>query len=207
MWTPRDLDIVETLTRRVRLLSLAQIQAIWWNGTTSTRTVRRRLMKLVQADLLQQFIVNAEALIPTAPLLSWTPGMPTPDCVAVSRQAKTRWNQVATPHELYVASPRSANLYGSMAGQLPPLHHRDHDLLLGHVYVVYRTQRPDVAPLWVGEDSRPKAGFRVKDPDAFLVSRGGQIQRVIESAGRYSSAQCRSFHEHCAARRLPYELW
>ena len=30
LWTSRDLDIVETLTRRVRLLSIDQIARIWW---------------------------------------------------------------------------------------------------------------------------------------------------------------------------------
>jgi hypothetical protein len=108
---------------------------------------------------------------------------------------------------LFYATPLAANLYGSSAGRLPDLNHRDHDLLLAQVYVLFRKTRRDEARLWVGEDSFPKAGYQVKDPDAFLVDSAGEIIRVIESAGRYNLAQVRSFHDHCMQHGLPYELW
>ena len=57
------------------------------------------------------------------------------------------------------------------------------------------------------EDCLPKAGYRIKDPDAFLVNSAGEVLRVIESAGRYSIAQIESFHDHCVQYGLPYELW
>ncbi len=108
---------------------------------------------------------------------------------------------------MFYASRLAANLYGSSAGHLPDLNHRDHDLLLGQVYLVFRTARPTEARQWIGEDTRPKAGYRIKDPDAFLVDAAGEVVRVIESAGRYSASQVESFHDHCAEHGLPYELW
>jgi hypothetical protein len=47
-------------------------------------------------------------------------------------------------------------------------------------------QRPQLAALWVGEHGLPKAGHRIKDPDAFLRHEMDKSVRVIESAGRYS---------------------
>jgi hypothetical protein len=101
----------------------------------------------------------------------------------------------------------SANLFGSSAGELSTLLHRDHDLLLAEVYVHYCRHSPQLAARWLGEDVFPKAGFRVKDPDAFLFADDGRPERVIESAGRYGRAQVQAFHEHCIEFDLPYELW
>ena len=61
--------------------------------------------------------------------------------------------------------------------------------------------------VWVGEDTRPKAGYRIKDPDAWLLDAQGRTICVIESAGRYSTQQIESFHEHCVEYGLPYQLW
>ena len=57
------------------------------------------------------------------------------------------------------------------------------------------------------EDVFPKAGFRIKNPDAFLLDDSGKPMRVVESAGRYGIPQIESFHQHCVERDLPYELW
>lgn len=207
MWTPRDLDIVETLTRRVRLLSFAQLQRGWWSETTSPRTVQDRLSRLVKAGLLQRTVANVRCLTVTRPLHVWRPGGKRPHAVRVSQQAHRRWPRTAAPTELFFATKLAANLFGSHAGRFPKLEHRDHDLLLGDVFVFYRRQRPTEAPLWNGEDTRPKAGFRVKDPDAFLLDANGKTVRVIESAGSYSPRQVESFHQHCVEHELAYELW
>lgn len=207
-WNSRDLEIVETLTRRVRLFSIEQIAAGWWRGGPPLRLVRRRLRRMVAAGLLQRSVVNAHPLLPlTKPLARWEPGGRPPDFAAVSLCARKRWAEIPTPQEVYFAGPLAANLFGSTAGSLPPMIHRDHDLLLAQVYVLYRTRRPDEAVRWIGEDSLPKAGYRIKDPDAFLIDCQGRIERVVESAGRYSPDQVESFHDHCRDHDLPYELW
>jgi hypothetical protein len=98
-------------------------------------------------------------------------------------------------------------LFGSTAGGSLSLPHLDHDLRLASLYVHYRRHFPDWARLWIGEHALPKAGYRIKDPDAFLQDKTGRVLRVIESAGRYSSWQVESFHEHCVENQLSYELW
>jgi hypothetical protein len=106
-----------------------------------------------------------------------------------------------------VATPVTANLFASSAFRLPRLEHRDHDVLLSSVYVHYRLHHPESAKAWIGEHVLPKAGYRIKDPDAFLRTDDGRIIRVIEAAGRYSAEHIEDFHEHCVDYELPYELW
>ena len=59
----------------------------------------------------------------------------------------------------------------------------------------------------MGEAARPKAGFRIKDPDAFLIDAAGKVRRVIESGGKYEPDRVEAFHDHCVTEGLPYELW
>ena len=51
----------------------------------------------------------------------------------------------------------------------------EHDLRLASVYVHYRQCHPQCARLWIGEHILPKAGYRIKDPDAFLRDADGTI--------------------------------
>ena len=208
VWTQRDYDIVHTLAIRLRLMTISQAAAIWWPRQSTQRHARRRMRHLVHARLLQRYIINAHPLLePKQPLVTWRPGEARPDCREVSERARSRWNSPAIPTEVYTASKQAANLFAADSHGLPALDHRDHDLLLADAYVAYRVQKPSEADRWIGEDFLPKAGFRIKDPDAFLIDDKGRPARVIESAGRYSTKQIASFHDHCKSLALSYELW
>ncbi len=207
-WHTFEIDIVETLTRRLRLMALDHLSPIWWPDGVSRRAVRRGLRRLCQANLIQRTFLNAHPRLKARrPLVSWKPGEPEPNARLIARRASDRWTESSRPTEVYWATRVAANLFGSDAGRLPDLTHRNHDLLLADVYVTYRQRSPQLAVCWIGEDCLPKAGYRIKDPDAFLVSEDGKPFRVIESAGRYGIRQINSFHEHCCDRELPYELW
>ncbi len=206
--TPRDLDILQTLTRRVRLLAMEQIRRIWWPKYGSARAARRRMLKLAAAGLVDRTIVNAHPLLPVEqPLAVWRQGNEEPNARRVSRQARARWRRPAKPLEVFTATSRTASLFGSTATGVPNMLHRDHDLLLGQVFVLYRTRRPEEARRWLGEDALPKAGYRIKDPDAFLIDADGRPGCVIESTGRYAARQIVAFHAHCMEYDLAYELW
>jgi hypothetical protein len=206
--TERDMDLLDVLTLRVRLLTLRQVTELWWPTGENQRCARRRLECLVSAKLIQMHCVNAHPLLPvTSALFAWEPGDAEPDCEQLAARCSQRWNRPAVPMTVFVAAPASANLLGSSACGLPHRDHWNHDLRLAAVYTAYRLQRPGLAAMWIGEHGLPKAGHRIKDPDAFLRHQSGQIVRVIESAGRYGESQFQSFHEHCEAHDLPYELW
>lgn len=151
--THRDLDILETLTRRLRLLAIAQVQRVWWPTHMSCRVARRRMRQLAVAGLVCRTIVNAHPLLPVeGPLGVWQPGDGEPEdrepnAHRISRQDRDRWRQSSGPIEVFTATRRTANLFGSTAGRLPPMLHRDHDLLLAQVFTFYRTfdrKRPAV---------------------------------------------------------------
>lgn len=211
IWTRRDRDIVETLAAKVRMLSLAQVARGWWGGHASPRReerARARLRVLRRAGLLDEHRVNAHPPPePRGPVFRWSPGGRDPDAEAVAKRLQDRWTEAARPTTVFVASPLAANLFGCSGGGLPELTHRDHDLLLGEVFVRYLTTEPEAARRWVGEAARPKAGHRVKDPDAFLTDEVGNTLRVVESGGKYDARRVVALHEHCAENHLAYELW
>lgn len=208
-WTPRDLDIVETLAAKVRLLTAGQVARGWWGlGKPHEQHARTRLRRLARAELLCSYRVNVHPMWELrAPVVRWQPGAPDPDAEATATALQARWTEPARPTTVYAASPAAAGLFGCSGGALPDLTHRDHDLLLGEVFVTYLRSEPEVARRWVGEAARPKGGYRVKDPDAFLLDEAGRTLRVVESGGKYDAERVASFHEHCAERRLAYELW
>jgi len=206
--TSRDMDLLDALTLRVRLLTLRQVTELWWPTGENQRCARRRLESLAAADLIEIHRVNAHPLLPvTNPLFAWKPGEVEPDFEQMAGKCRNRWNRPAMPMTVCVAGRLAANLMGSTARGVPHRDHRNHDLRLASVYAAYRQQRPRLAAFWIGEHGLPKAGYRIKDPDAFLRQPDGKLLRVIESAGRYNARQIQNFHDHCEANELPYELW
>ncbi|MDZ4689000.1 MAG: hypothetical protein SH850_28320 [Planctomycetaceae bacterium] len=205
--TARDQDFLECVTGRVRLLCSRQVAELW-SDSPPGRTGERWVYRLWRAGLVERHQINAHPLLAVdRPLFAWKPGAADPDPADVSRASRDRWQLAAQPVEVYVATRLLANLFGSTARGLPKPEHRDHDLRLATVFVHYRQRHPRLARLWVGEHVLPKAGYQIKDPDAFLRDPHGRIRRVIESAGRYDARQVESFHDHCVEHDLPYELW
>ncbi|MEM6467932.1 MAG: hypothetical protein AAF802_00075 [Planctomycetota bacterium] len=207
-WTTPIYDLMETLTCRVRLLSLAHVHRVWADQFGSSGAVIDVIQRLVEAGLIVGDVWSLPASpIGEEPLASWTPQHATPDFVRIAEVVLERWSKPPTPTPVIAATHKAARLFGSSAGGLPPTNHRNHDLLLAGVYVRYRAIEPKLADTWLGEDAVAVAERGVKNPDAFLFDGEGNVTRVIESAGRYSLDQIESFHRHCQSAELPYELW
>ena len=62
--TERDLDLLDALTLRVRLLTLRQVTELWWPTGENQRCARRRLECLEVAQLIEIHRVNAHPLLP-----------------------------------------------------------------------------------------------------------------------------------------------
>jgi hypothetical protein len=207
-WTPFELDIVDVLTRRVRLLSAQQMRTLWSSSSGSPDSLAVAIDRLCAGHLLQRTIVNAHPRLSLeSPLVAWAPGTEKPSFVEVLPRIRKRWNQPAIPTRIYSASPQAANLFGATALNSSPFMRRDHDLLLGEVFVFYRTRHPRRAERWFGEAAIPRAGCGVENQDAVLFATDGLPLCVIESAGNARRNHCESFHRHCAEHGLPYELW
>jgi len=209
--TPRDHAILKTLAVKVRFLSLSQIARAWW-GQASIPEIhaRRRLTELRETRIVRETNVPASPMLPLkAPIAVWKLGCAAPDFAAVAQTLTNRWPPLPTsPTSIFSATEATNNLYGGPLS-VRPIHlaHVDHDLHVGEVYLRYLRDHPALAERWVGEDVRPKSGYRLKDPDAVLEFDEGARIHVVEFGGRYDMERVRDFHNDCAKRQRSYEIW
>jgi hypothetical protein len=207
-FTARDFDLLEALTRRIRVAAVFQIVALWWTNARVRTTARARLKELAAAGWLELHRINARPLPTTVvPLIVWQPGEDDQHAEQAAATIRERRNIAAEPIEVCVASAKAANLFGSSARGLPSFERRDHDLRLAAVYCHYRKTHPDLARSWVGDHARLPNQELPTNPDAVLLDARRRITRVIESAGEWNASQINAFHEFCLANDLPYELW
>jgi hypothetical protein len=206
--TRRDVEIIEALVRKVRLFSQRQIAETWWRGEATN--ARRRLARLRQTELVERIVVPARVLGGLCePLMAWQPGQPTPDYGHVAHQCQARWQRLPPrPCAAWIASARSAQLFGGRGrGVLKHPTQACHDLGVAAVWLHFRAASPAHADAWRGEDLLAHTRRGGKLPDAFLVDSDEQVKCVIEFGGAYDAARVREFHEDCAQRGLPYQLW
>ena len=205
MWTSRDLDIVETLTRRVRVLSRRQIDAIWWPANSRRRTSVRRLQRLVRAGLLNRTTINAIQGAPaTAPLLQWSPEQPGCGPVTI---AEDPGFALSVPTEVYSATRFAANLFGCNPLPPPDVENINPGLGLSDVYLRYVLDRPVEAGFWRICDASFAGKHHAARPAALVTPPDGRSTRAIGIVcpGNHSPAE--SLHDFCTSQSLPYEIW
>lgn len=207
--TARDDAILDALSRRVRVVSQEQVLRTWWpEASSSAPAARRRLCELQEAKLLRQVRLNARPLLPLeAPLFAWAPGESDPDPDALAYQFQSRWCEPPRTTTVLVATSKTRAQYGAGSRGRVNGSSLTHDLHVTELYLRLLRTDPEAASAWVGEDMRPKAGFRLKDPDAVLEFPDGRPPRIVEFAGAYDARHVRDFHEDCRRRRRVYELW
>ena len=207
-WTDEIVDLLETLTCRVRVLSFRHLQRGWSEQFGGPPAVVDSVHRLIAADLIVGDVWNVQpSPIRPNPIIAWSPRDAQPNLLEAEPVVRNRWDRHPVPTPVIAATDRASRLFGSRGFGFPPENHRNHDLLLSSVYLRYRIHHPKLAQNWLGEDAVQLAERGVKNPDAFLLDDSGDVVRVIESAGRYSLDQLESFHRHCKAAGLPYELW
>lgn len=209
--TTRDIEILQSLSRAVRLYSVDQIESHWGRGAACTAcSVSRRLRQLQTAGWLRLHTVLARPLPPiTAPLQVWFPGDPTPDIGTLSWQAKKRWKSAARGIRVICATSKSTQAFsGKKARGIRQSFQLSHDLGTSAVYLLYLAQRPDLAALWKGEGMIPEARRAGKVPDAVIArSSDWPPDLFVEFAGAYNPERVQRFHGYCARHLIPYELW
>ncbi len=206
--TRRDGEIVQALVQKVRLFSQRQIADAWWHGEVGN--ARRRLKRLGQADLVERITVQARTLSDMSkPLVIWQPGRPSPNFGQIAYQCQSRWRRrPLRPCAAWIATAKSAQLFGGPGrGALKHPTQAGHDLGVAAVWLWFRTTASAWAEAWRGEDLLAHTRRGVKLPDAFLVDGRERVTWVVEFGGAYDQARVREFHEDCAARSLPYQLW
>lgn len=208
-WSAKELSVLEALATKVRMLTRAQVARGWWAGNqNSTRVATRHLSRLEAAGLIERASIDAAPLLPLCgPVCIWDVQKPSPDARDVARSLISRWREPSEPTTIFVATKHLANVFGSFGGGLRDALSGTHDLHLSEVYLHFIKHHPRDANDWRGEDVFRKAGFGVKDPDALVLDKSGEVRKIVEFGGRYDHRRVAEFHQHCADRGLPYELW
>ncbi len=219
--TSRDLQILDTLTRRVRVMSIQQIARTWWaESADCTRVAQNRLRALEAEGLLH--IDSAPAhpeLQLEEPVARWALDERSPDFGAVSYQLQSRWREHPILTSCVSASKIAANRFGGYGGRPPRAVERTHDIHMAQVFLRYRKEHPALIKHWVFEEqvkaerkraARSAERLYVSDageklPDAFLRSPSGT--KVIEFGGAYGKDKLQAFHAYCKEHSFPYEIW
>jgi len=211
--TPRDVQILEVLTKRVRVLSLDQIARTWWTGSSNPpRIARERLRTLSAQGLVEVQLLPAYPELPlTSPVLSWHPKQVEPDFGAVSFKLQSRWKKDPVLTTCVSATKLAVSRFGGHGGRAPRAVELSHDIHMAAVFLRYRERHPEILKHWTFEEQvkaerrRDLAPRGLKLPDAFLRLPEGS--RAVEFGGAYSKEKLLAFHAYCKEYQFPYEIW
>jgi hypothetical protein len=207
--TTRDSEILDTLTQRVRVLTLDQVARTWWAAVAQPEAgAQRRLRELERAGWVHNFTVVAHPEIPLLhPVASWHPGAVSPDFSTIAYELRSRWRLSVTPVNCVIASTKAGRHFGGHGGRFPRQTEQTHDIHLAAVYLHIRSATPHLARHWESEAEivEQRGNVSEKLPDAILALPTGK--RVIEFGGAYAKEKLQAFHQYCAQNELPYEVW
>lgn len=207
--TSRDRELLDTLTVRVRVLTLAQIARTWWPQTADPkRQCRERLVRLEAAGWVTLFHATARPeLALSGPVATWKQASEQPDMDAVSYALKVRWQQPARVQSMLTATDQAGKFFGGHGGRKPRASEATHDLHLASIYLKLRSENAKLASTWRSEArlAKERTDGVGKVPDAMVIDRGQR--RVIEFGGSYHAPKLREFHTYCAQRNWAYEIW
>lgn len=196
------------LSLHSRVIGQRQTSHHWYNDDDAN--CRRRMKQLVAQGLLMKTTVRARPIPPLdAPLIRWQPSQPVPAFSKVAYQCQKRWK---TRHlqncVVYFASAKTAQMFGGRArGEIRKEMQVTHDMGVTQIWLNLDANAPDWADAWRGEDVMSHTRRGQKLPDGFIVDAGNSVLCVMEFGGSYDEARIREFHEDCAERSLPYQLW
>jgi hypothetical protein len=208
--TEREREIVSALSSKTRMLAFEDIVRTWWPPSESAKTnARRRLSELVDEKLLVRERVFARPRLPLSePVFRWKPGQDAPNFAELSWKLQSRWTEAARDVTAFLATRRAAAIFGGTAdGRIKNPSQATHDIHLGALYLKFLKETPTLAAGWIGEGVLAPSRERQKLPDAILHDGAGRPRLVIEFGGAYPADRLKAFHEDCAARGLPYEIW
>lgn len=204
--TTRDREILQTLTQRVRVLTIPQLARTWWTSSKDPETTaHRRLKRLAEAGLvtLTPLMAHPEIAL-SEPLVCWQRGLPEPNFGELARALANRWTEPEVATLVAAATPEAAAIVGGNGGRLPRDSEATHDIHLAAVYLRMARELPTRAASWKAEAELSK-GQGVKVPDAMV--RDGKCFTAIEFGGAYSAEKLGAFHRYCDRKGLGYELW
>ena len=209
--SPFAFFVVDTLLRRLRILSEQQIEMLASDFEVAEKAIRE-IAWLERNGLVHSFQVEVKVLQLQKPILTWQPGTsPTPPFGRISWIAKSRFQKTAAVYSrLFFASEMAERQFGGVGGTLRQPNQITHDLGTSATFISRRRVSESSYGDWIGEDMIRRFFRHLKTkkiPDAAIISKHG-IEMAIEFAGRdYSKAYLEIFHRYWAKKNIPYEIW
>jgi len=198
--------LLESLTSRVRVLTLAQIADLLGDLVGDQTQALAAAME-AQGLIERRVVLARPALRCSAPLVSWRPGDELPEFGKAAYRLKSRWREPVEPTEIVQASRLAASRYGgALGGRWPRASETTHDVSLAGVFLWHCQHRPEDAACWVPEAQlyAEGRGLQGRLPDA-VIRRGGKEICIVEFGGSYGKQKLAAFHAEM--RSLPYEIW
>lgn len=209
--TSRDGELLDALSLRVRMLTLAQIARTWWSDSEYPQlAAHERLDRLVHAGWLYRTRGRAHCLAPfAAPHVVWSAGHWIPEFGPIAWRLRQRWSGPAVPVTIYLATARTARRFGGRRrDRIARPFQIAHDLGTAEMFLAVRRHRPELMHRWIDEDRLAPYRRGQKLPDAVIAARpGADIELVLEFGAGYSKRRLAAFHADNESRGLPYEIW
>ena len=208
---PHEREILETLSVRVRIMTLQQVARTWWSHTQDPRAnAARGVRRLADAGLVETLRVLARPELPlTEPLATWRPGQPAPDLSRIAHIGRTRFKHPIVTTTVVRASRQTAMRFTGFATRPPRKQETTHEIHVAAVYLLLRAHKPALAAKWRGEWLRRPGERRGrhpgKTPDALIVTEGKPT--AVEFVGHYTPDKLMGFHKLCEDKKYRYELW
>lgn len=199
-WTDLEFDVLETVTRRIKVMTDEQLTQALAVDAGSDRTAIDRLLR---AALVLTTTINARPL-PKVPFVVWEPGTDLPDFDSVWQRVREQCHQDSRPTRVYWAAPQTANLFGVKGGTLSSISERNNDLRLAEAYVQHRARADHT--IWLNAIVASKRLTTSIPADAAIVGTDGELQRVVVIA-RGDSQRLHEFHTACLNAATAYEVW
>lgn len=202
-------ELLQSLTRHVRLLTLDQVARTWWSHTARPKSnAKKKLNQLQKQGLVHCFTILARPEIKlSAPVFVWTPGDPAPSFGPIAYRLQSRWKGPLVPTEVVIATKQAKRECGGyIGGRKPRDSEATHDVHLAQVYLRLRKTQPELLAGWVSEAQQyaEGGGKNARLPDAIIRSEGSP-RLLIEFAGAYSKQKLQAFHGE--SQQASYQLW
>lgn len=188
-------DLLRTLTRKVKTISLARVAAtLRWTGPSDDplKAARRRIKSLVKRGYAELRTVSVQHLDVTGePVFTYRAGLPLPDFGPIAWTVRSRWKSPPVLTEIVLATAKTRKLFGTRFNRLRS-QEQAHDIALGDLWIKLQCTRPEVAAAW--DPERPVGtSLQGKRPDVTI--RGVPGLNAIEMCGSsYSKQHLTAFH-------------
>lgn len=202
-WTEHEFDILETMTRKIKLMAEKQLIQIIPIAAGTDTNFTLPIDRLLQAELLLTTTINARPLS-EVPFIAWKPDDESPDFDLVWQRVRGDCHQSTQPTRVYWAAPQTANLFGVRGGLLSPVSERGNDLRLAAAFVKHHALGTQAH--WLGPTMASKCIESSRPADAAIVGLDGGLQLKIAVA-RGDAQRLREFHDACVNSGTAYEVW